>query len=169
MNLRLTPILLVACGIAAVAWFTGGFYCLTNVCTDCGAIQDVRRIMWISSADVHETPLSLHLESLRHGIPRSHDWMLVSGSGGLIRCALGGGGNIAQASRSREIVEALIAIRKHRGDAEADRWIKRIFDRKTTTCARLALYILGEDPGDFETDFATAEEEFKEYQASYPP
>ena len=146
-----------------------GFYRLANVCPGCGAPQDVRRVMWISRAEIQETSLSLHLKSLRHGFPHSHDWTLVSGRGGLIRCGLGRGGNLAQASRSREIVVALQAIRTHRGDAEADRWIKRIFDHKTTSGSRLALYILGEDPGDFETDYTLAEEEFKEYQASYGP
>lgn len=169
MNFRIIPALLVFCGTAALAWFTGGFFNSTDVCTTCGASRDVRTVMWIPIAEVRETPLSLYLKSIRPVSPHSHDWLLVGGHGGPIRCALGGGGNIAQATRSHEIVKALKTIRKHRGDAEADQWIARTFDRKTTSGARMALYILGENSGDFDSDYAIAEEEFKDSQRSHSP
>lgn len=152
-----------------LAWFTGGFFRLTNVCNECGAIQDVRRFMWIPIAEVHETPLSLYLKSIRLASPHSHDWMFVGGHGGPITCALGDGRDIMWANRSPEIVMALKAIRKHRGDAEAERWIIRIFDQKTTMDVRMALVGLDENPGDFESDYALAEEIFTEFQGSHSP
>lgn len=125
--------------------------------------------MWIPIAEVHETPLSLYLKSIRHASPHSHDWMFVGGHGGPISCVLGVGRQIAQSTSRHDIVESLETIRNNRGDAEADQWINRIFDRKKTSGACFALCSLSQDRGSFEYGYAMVDKEYRAWQKSLSP
>lgn len=169
MNRRfglIVPVLLIT-GILALAWFSGGFFHRTDVCTHCGALQRVRLVLWIPFSDFQQTPLSLYLQSLQGNAPGGHHWQLVAGAGGPIRCALGNARSLIRPVKSLEIVEALKNIRSHRGDAAAKLWTDRILDPKTSSDAFLALYLLSDPNGDFDSDHAMAIEEFQ--QGQLPP
>lgn len=171
MNFRfnLIHLILLAGGVSVLAWFTGGFFDETQVCTRCGAIRQEHRVLWMPFRKIKQTPLSLYLNSLTVGTPETHQWMFTGGHGGPIRCALGRGRNLIMPVNSLETVESLKAIRKHRGEAAAREWTDRILDPKSATDAWMALYMLSQPAGDFEADYATVIEEFGNSQNSHAP
>jgi hypothetical protein len=163
MNLRigiLSPLLLLG-GFAALSWCLGGFFNQTEVCTHCGEIRHTRRVLWMPFSKTLATPLSSYQQSLGESAAQPHQWMFASGSGGPIRCALGSGRELHRSIRSPEIVQALKSIRQHRGDVVAKQWTARLLDPKTSANAHLALFMLSASDSDFDSDYATAAEEFK--------
>ena len=156
-------------GASVLAWFTGGFFDETQICTHCGAIRQEHRVLWMPFRKTQQTPLSIYLNSLPGSTPESHQWMFVGGHGGPIRCALGSGRELLRPIKSPEVVESLKAIRKHRGDAVAGEWTDRILDPKSTTDAWMALLMLSDLQGDFDTEYTDAVEEFESSQNSHVP
>ena len=171
MNFRLNFIhlILLAGGVSVLAWFTGGFFDSFYVCTHCGATRQEHRVLWMPFRKTQQTPLSIYLNSLTGSTPESHQWMFTGGHGGPITCALGSGRELLRPIKSSEVVESLKAIRKHRGDAVAREWTDRIFDPKSTTNAWMALYMLSDPKGDFDSDYTDAVEEFESSQNSHAP
>ncbi|MEO5913739.1 MAG: hypothetical protein ABIS50_05870 [Luteolibacter sp.] len=170
MNQRfgIFPLALLLGGVVAAAWFYDGFFNETEVCTHCGARQETRRVIWIPFREIHETPLSLYQRSLEGAVPQPHQWMFAGGRGGPIICALGAGRSLFTACGHDETVEALKAIRKHRGDADAEIWKSRILDPRTSRDAFVALFPLGDSPNDFDDVFTMATEDFKASQSRSP-
>ena len=167
MNPRLRFLVLLSIlGITAAAWVWGGFFRETHICTHCGAIQEVRRVMWVPFSETRQTPLSDYLRSLEGADSKPHRWVFAAGHGGPIRCALGTGRELFTVIRSEESVVALKAIRRHRGDAVAAIWTARLLDPKLCREARVALYPLGESNDDFDFSFLTATEDFQQMQQS---
>lgn len=162
-------IVLIIGGVVVLAWLTGGFFDATYVCTHCGAIRKEHRVLWLPFRKTQQTKLSIYLNSLTGSSPESHQWMSSGGHGGPITCALGSGRNLLRPVNSHEIIESLKAIRKHRGDAAARLWTERILDPKCATEAYMALYVLSDPTGNFDSDYADAVEEFDNTQISHSP
>lgn len=153
-------------GLAAAAWFSGGFFEKSDICSHCAAERRTKVVMWIPFSTIRETTLSRHLAS--SATPGIHRWEYIGGHGGPIRCSLGTGRALLQSARSPDVVRALEIIRNHQ-DTAADAWTKRLLDPKTSSNARFALYALDSPSDDFAEAFSAAEETYQDSLSSKTP
>ena len=76
------------------------------------------------SQSVSATSLSTLAQNLNVTPPHTHDWKFIHGGGNGILCALGSGGDIAQNSRSPQVVSFLADTHRYRDKQEATHWFQ---------------------------------------------
>lgn len=155
-------------GITVLAYLNDGFFGGREVCTRCGRVEVTSRTYWIPSRRVEETVLSRFHDKLAAGKEHEHQWLFAHGSGGVVTCALGVGGDLTASVRSEEAVQGLEEIRNHHGDAAAKHWLDRLLDPKHTRDADVALWSLTDDLDDFDTAYEEAEVEFARRSSRKP-
>ena len=99
-----------------------------SVCSVCGACRIESRRFYIPFQTIQETKLSRLVDEI--GIVKGHDhkWQYSSGAGGTVICSIGSRRHLNGLVNNADLLVGLKAIRRNRGNIEAQEWINKLLD-----------------------------------------